>query len=186
MTIPQTSHKIPPTPNEQIPQEGLNTQYMRQALKAAVKALETGEVPVGAVFICDEGTVFEAYNLRESQNDPTAHAEILVLRQAAQKLGRWRLGGTLYCTLEPCVMCAGALVQARVTRLIFGAADPKAGGCGSVVDVVRDPRFNHRVTVSSGLMAETSTTLLKTFFRGIRQKSQQRNFESNGEMAELG
>lgn len=177
MTIPQTSHKIPPTLNEQIPQESLNTQYMHQALKAAGEALEIEEVPVGAVFVCDDGAVFEAYNLRESKNDPTAHAEIIVLRQAAKKLGRWRLGGTLYCTLEPCVMCAGALVQARVEHLIFGAADPKAGGCGSVVDVVRDPRFNHRITVSGGLMAEASTALLKTFFKTLRQKSRQKPVE---------
>jgi len=144
---------------------------MQQALKAAEKALKIGEVPVGAIFVCDDGAVFSAYNLRESQNDPTAHAEMLVLRQAAQELGRWRLGGTLYCTLEPCVMCAGALVQARVERLIFGATDPKAGGCGSVVDVVRDDRFNHRVEVFEGLMAEASTTLLQTFFKTLRQKT---------------
>lgn len=149
----------------------LQKKYMQQALEAARQALKIGEVPVGAIFVSDEGLVFSAYNLRESQNDPTAHAEILVLRQAAQKLGRWRLGGTLYCTLEPCVMCAGALVQARVEQLIFGAADPKAGGCGSIVDVVRDPRFNHRIKVSEGLMAESATTLLKTFFKALRQKA---------------
>lgn len=147
---------------------------MQQALEAAVEALEQGEVPVGAVFVSHEGAVFSAYNLRESHNDPTAHAEMLVLRQASKKLGRWRLGGTLYSTLEPCVMCAGALVQARVEKLVFATTDPKAGGCGSVVDVVRDHRFNHRIEVTSGLMAADASVLLQTFFKTLRKKSQQK------------
>ncbi len=130
-----------------------------------------GEVPVGVVFVSEEGALFSAHNLRETRNDPTAHAEILVLRQAAQELGRWRLGGTLYSTLEPCVMCAGALVQARVEQLVFGATDLKAGGCGSVIDVVRDSRFNHRIQVTEGLMAEDSRTLLQSFFKTLRKKS---------------
>lgn len=171
----QASHKLPPTllnepPFKQWSPSGLNARYMQQALEAAEKALTKGEVPVGAVLVCDDSVPFSAYNLRECQSDPTAHAEILVLRQAAQKLGRWRLGGTLYSTLEPCVMCAGALVQARIDRLIFGAADTKAGGCGSVVDVVRDPRFNHRIEVFGGLMSEASSALLQDFFKALRQK----------------
>ncbi len=174
--MPHASHKIPPTllkevPQAQMPQHDRDGQYMQQALEAAGKALQIGEVPVGAVFVSGDGLHFSAYNLRESQNDPTAHAEMLVLREAAQKLGRWRLGGTLYSTLEPCVMCAGALIQARITRLIFAATDPKAGGCGSMIDVVRDHRFNHRIDVSGGLMAEEASTLLKTFFKALRQKS---------------
>lgn len=142
---------------------------MQQAIEAANQALKIGEVPVGAVWVDDDRRC-SAYNLRETQNDPTAHAELLALRQAAQELGRWRLGGTLYCTLEPCVMCAGALVQARVERLIFGARDPKAGGCGSVIDVVRDHRFNHCIEVRGGLMAEDSSLLLQTFFKTLRKK----------------
>lgn len=141
---------------------------MQEALEAAEKALLEGEVPVGAVLVCDETISFVAHNLRESRKDPTAHAEMLVLQAGAQRLGRWRLGGTLYSTLEPCVMCAGALVQARIDRLVYGAADPKAGGCGSLVDVVRDPRFNHRIEVVGGLFAEVSAKLLRAFFRKLR------------------
>ncbi|MFQ5588310.1 MAG: tRNA adenosine(34) deaminase TadA [Nitrospiria bacterium] len=147
---------------------GSHDRYMRQALEAAEKAFLEGEVPVGAVLVCDETLSFTAHNLRESRKDPTAHAEILVLQEGARKLGRWRLGGTLYSTLEPCVMCAGALVQARIDRLVYGASDPKAGGCGSVVDVVRDLRFNHRIEVRGGLFSEASTKLLQAFFKHLR------------------
>ncbi len=143
---------------------------MRQALEAAQKALLAGEVPVGAVLVCDDATTFIAHNLRESRKDPTAHAEILVLQEGARKLGRWRLGGTLYSTLEPCVMCAGALVQARIERLVYGAADLKAGACGSVLDVVRDARFNHEIEVIRGIYAESSTKLLQAFFKQLRRK----------------
>ena len=159
-----------------MPLADLNERFMQQALEAAGKAFIEGEVPVGAVLVCEDTAVFSAYNLRESRRDPTAHAEMLVLQEAAHRLGRWRLGGTLYCTLEPCVMCAGALVQARVDRLVFGASDPKAGGCGSIVNVVKDLRFNHRVEVLGGLMAEASTVLLQTFFRELRRKPRGRDF----------
>jgi len=144
--------------------------FMSQALAAADEALLKGETPVGAVLVCGSSDIFTAHNLKECQRDPTAHAEIVVLRRASQRLGRWRLGGTLYTTLEPCVMCAGALVQARIDRLIYGAADPKAGGCGSVMDVVREPRFNHQIEVSGGLLADASSHLLKVFFRQLRLK----------------
>lgn len=141
--------------------------FMRQALEEAAKASEKGEIPVGAVLVCGE-EIFTSYNMKEQQADPTAHAEILVLREAARRSRRWRLGGTLYVTLEPCVMCAGALIQARIQRLVFGAIDPKAGGCGSVLDVVREPRFNHRVEVVGGVLAEESSRLLRDFFGRLR------------------
>ncbi len=143
---------------------------MQMALEAAEKALLKGEVPVGAVLVCDETITFVSHNLRETQADPTAHAEMLVLQEAAQKLGRWRLGGTLYSTLEPCVMCAGALVQARIDRLVYGAKDPKAGACGSVIDVVRDSRFNHQIEVIGGVLAKASTKLLQGFFKNLRER----------------
>jgi len=144
--------------------------FMRQALAEAEKASEKGEIPVGAVLVCGEAAIFTSYNMKEHQTDPTAHAEILALREGARKLGRWRLGGTLYVTLEPCAMCAGALIQARVNRLVFGALDPKAGACGSVLEVIREPRFNHRIEVEGGVLAEESSRLLRTFFARLRDR----------------
>lgn len=152
------------TPSDQ------DKRFMRQALAEAEKASEKGEIPVGAVLVCREKTVFAAHNLKEYFKDPTAHAEMLVLREAAGKLGRWRLGGTLYTTLEPCVMCAGALVQARIDRLVFGALDPKGGGCGSVLDVVREPRTNHQLEVLGGVLSEASESVLKGFFKRVRSR----------------
>ncbi|MFQ5780708.1 MAG: tRNA adenosine(34) deaminase TadA [Nitrospiria bacterium] len=148
--------------------------FMRQALAAAREASEKGEVPVGAVLVCDEKAVFTAHNLKECLRDPTAHAEMLALREAAEKLGRWRLGGTLYATLEPCVMCAGALVQARIDRLFYGAIDPKGGGCGSVLEVVREPRFNHQIEVIGGFMSEASERVLQAFFDRLRGRKDRR------------
>ncbi len=146
-------------------------QYMRLALGAAEAAFSEGEVPVGAILVCKDAATFTAYNLKEIRHDPTAHAEMLVLRKGAETLRRWRLGGTLYVTLEPCAMCAGALIQARVDRLVYGAADPKAGACGSVVDVVREPRFNHRMEVVGGVLSEGSEQLLQRFFGRLRERS---------------
>ncbi|TAJ98764.1 MAG: nucleoside deaminase [Candidatus Manganitrophaceae bacterium] len=147
-------------------------QYMRQALEAAEAAFSEGEVPVGSVLVCADAPVFTAYNLKERRHDPTAHAEIRVLREAAEALGRWRLGGTLYVTLEPCAMCAGALIQARIHRLVYGAADPKAGACGSVMEVAREPRFNHQVEVIGGVLAGESEQLLQRFFGRLRERAQ--------------
>lgn len=144
---------------------------MRLALEAAEAAFAEGEVPVGAVLVCKDATVFTAYNLKECQRDPTAHAEMRVLRKGAKTLRRWRLGGTLYVTLEPCAMCAGALIQARVDRLVYGAADPKAGACGSVIEVVREPRFNHRMEVLGGVLSGESEHLLQRFFGRLRERS---------------
>ncbi len=146
----------------------IDLRLMRQALGEAAKALSLGEVPVGAVLVCDEVTIC-AHNLKEERLDATAHAEMLVLSEASKKLGRWRLGGTLYVTLEPCMMCAGALVQSRVDRLVFGAYDPRGGGCGSIVDVVREPRLNHRMEVLGGVLAEESSLLLEKLFGALRR-----------------
>lgn len=143
---------------------------MRAALDEARAALLTGDVPVGAVVLAPDGVVVgRGHNLREGTGDPTAHAEVLALRSAAAALGTWRLEGcTLVVTLEPCTMCAGALVLARVSRLVMGAWDPKAGACGSTSDVVRDRRLNHTVEVVPEVLAEESGQLLRDFFAGRR------------------
>ncbi len=138
---------------------------MRLALREAERALEHDDVPVGCV-IAHEGEVLaSAPNERELRADPTAHAEVLALREASARLGTWRIGGTvLYVTLEPCAMCAGAIVLGRVPRVVYGATDPKAGAAGSVLDVLGEPRLNHRPAVAGGLLAEASADLLRTFF----------------------
>jgi len=142
---------------------------MRRALDLAREALAVEEVPVGAVVVRDGRIVSQAYNLRETLNDPTAHAERLALTLAGRALGTWRLTGcTLYATLEPCPMCAGAMVQGRIERVVFGAADPKAGACGSLYRLVTDPRFNHRVRVTAGVLGEECGELLSQFFQGRR------------------
>jgi len=139
---------------------------MRRALSVAEAAAETGDVPVGALVVSPAGEVIaEAPNARERDRDPTAHAEVLALRAAAAARGEWRLDGcTLVVTLEPCTMCAGALVLARVSRLVYGADDPKAGAVGSLWDVVRDRRLNSRPEVVGGVLAEESAALLRGFF----------------------
>ncbi|MFE2829154.1 tRNA adenosine(34) deaminase TadA [Streptomyces sp. NPDC059271] len=141
---------------------------MRLALDEARLAVRDGDVPVGAVVLAPDGTTVLAagHNERETTGDPTAHAEVLALRGAAARLGEWRLTGcTLVVTLEPCTMCAGALVQSRVERVVYGARDEKAGATGSVWDVVRDRRSNHRPEVVEGVLAEESAALLTDFFR---------------------
>ena len=143
--------------------------FMRLALREAERALEHGDVPIGCVVIHDGEVVGSAPNERELRGDPTAHAEILALREASDRLGGWRLLDTvLYVTLEPCAMCAGAVVLGRVPRVIYGAADPKAGAAGSVLDVLNEPRFNHRPEVAGGLLAEESAALLRDFFASRR------------------
>jgi tRNA(adenine34) deaminase len=143
---------------------------MRLALAVAERALPGGDVPIGAVVIDANGSVIgEGFNRRELDADPTAHAEILALRAAARGAGQWRLEGcTLVVTLEPCTMCAGALVLARVDRVVFGAFDPKAGAVGSLWDVVRDPRLNHRPEVVAGVLAEDCGRVLREFFETHR------------------
>ncbi len=143
--------------------------FMAQALHQARRAGERGEVPVGAVLVRSGAVLSARGNERESRHDPTAHAELLAVRDAAGLLGGWRvLDATLYVTLEPCPMCAGALVQARVARLVFGAADPKAGACGTVVDLTSHPALNHRVEVRRGLLAQESRQLMREFFTSRR------------------
>lgn len=143
---------------------------MRQALRQAALALEHGDVPVGAVVLGPEGEVIGAgHNDREGSGDPTAHAEVLALRAAAAALGQWRLAGcTLVVTLEPCAMCAGAIVLSRLARVVYGADDPKAGAAGSVFDLLRDRRLNSRPEVLRGVLEPESAQLLRSFFEGQR------------------
>ncbi|WP_329460215.1 tRNA adenosine(34) deaminase TadA [Streptomyces sp. NBC_01497] len=143
---------------------------MRRALDEAARAAASGDVPVGALVLSPAGAVLATgHNEREATGDPTAHAEVLALRAAAARLGEWRLTGcTLVVTLEPCTMCAGALVQARVDRVVYGARDEKAGAAGSLWDVVRDRRLNHRPEVVEGVLAEECGAQLKAFFTGRR------------------
>jgi tRNA(adenine34) deaminase len=143
--------------------------FMRLALREAERAAEHDDVPIGAVVVQGGEVLAAARNERELRADPTAHAEVLALREASTKLGTWRLLDTvLYVTLEPCAMCAGAIVLARVPRVVFGADDPKAGAAGSVLDVLAEPRLNHRPAVAGGLLAEESADLLRSFFAGRR------------------
>ena len=145
--------------------------FMAEALAEAERAAALGEVPVGAVIVRGQEVVGRGHNRRESDQDPLAHAELLAIAQAARRLGSWRLNGCwIYVTLEPCAMCAGALVVARIERLVYGAADPKAGFCGSLGDLVRDPRLNRRLEVVSGVLAEECGGLLRGFFAALRQE----------------
>lgn len=144
-------------------------EHMRRALELAGQAGAGGEVPVGAVVVVDGRVVAEGANQREALSDPTAHAEIVAIRAAAAALGSWRLtSATLYVTLEPCPMCAGALVAARVGRLVFGTPDPKAGSCGSLYNLCADPRLNHELPVQAGVLAGECAALLSEWFAGRR------------------
>jgi tRNA(adenine34) deaminase len=143
--------------------------FMRLALREAARALEHDDVPIGAVVVKEGEVIGAGHNEREVRDDPTAHAELLALRDAARALGSWRvLDSVMYVTLEPCAMCAGAIVLARVPRVVFGASDPKAGAAGSVLDVLNVPQLNHRPQVQSGLMAEDCAGLLRAFFADRR------------------
>ena len=142
---------------------------MREALAEAEKALAHGDVPVGAAAVRDGVVIGRGHNRKEVDGDPIGHAEMMALQQAARVVGGWRLAGvTLYCTLEPCPMCAGAMGSARLPRLVYGADDPKAGAAGSVVELLRDPRFNHQVAVTRGVLAGESQALLERFFARLR------------------
>ena len=139
--------------------------FMRLALREAARALDHDDIPVGAIVVSDGEVIGAGHNERELRADPTAHAEMIALREAARALGSWRvLDSVLYVTLEPCAMCAGAIVLARVPRVVFGATDPKAGAAGSVFNVLEEPRLNHRPQVESGLLAEDCADLLRSFF----------------------
>ncbi|NLX12477.1 MAG: nucleoside deaminase [Phycisphaerales bacterium] len=149
----------------------LDESMIRQAIAEAQEALESEDVPVGAVVARRGSIIGRGHNQRELLQDPTAHAEMIALTAAATAMGSWRLEGcTLYVTLEPCVMCAGAIVLARIERLVFGAFDPKAGACGSVYNVVEDGRLNHRVNVTHGVLADSCADLLSRFFATQRAK----------------
>ena len=149
--------------------DGTDELMMKRALQMARRAAEHGDVPIGSVVARGEEVLGEAGNEREHRRDPTAHAEVLALREAAEPLGGWRLlETTIYVTLEPCPMCAGAITMARVPRLVYGAADPKGGAVGGVIDLFAEPVVNHRPAVEGGLLAEESAALLEDFFSSRR------------------
>jgi len=144
---------------------------MELALREAEWAFKAGEVPVGAVVVLQDEVLGSGRNRRETLRDPTAHAEMIALREACQKLNSWRLvGATMYVTLEPCCMCAGALVLARVAHLVYGVSDPKAGAVGSLYNLVQDPRLNHQLQVTSGIMQEACGEILRAFFGELRRE----------------
>lgn len=150
--------------------------FMEEALKEARKAASVGEVPVGAVIVRDEQIIARAHNLVETLKDPTAHAEMLAIRKAAEVLGGWRLiGCRMYVTTEPCSMCAGAIVWSRIEKLFIGTMDPKAGACGSVFNIVQDHRLNHYVEVETGLLQEECSAEMKAFFKKIRDSKLEEN-----------
>ena len=145
--------------------------FMEIALQEAQKAFSIGEVPVGAVLVQEETIITRGHNQRERRQDPTAHAELIVIQEAAEKLRSWRLiDTTLYVTLEPCLMCAGAMLQARIPRLVLGTRDPKAGACGSLYTVHKDSRLNHQIDIVHGIKEEACRNILKDFFQQLREK----------------
>jgi tRNA(adenine34) deaminase len=147
----------------------LDDLLMRAALEQAACAATLGEVPIGALLVHEGSILARSHNFRETWQDPTAHAEMVVIREGAKALGRWRLiDTTLFVTLEPCAMCLGAIILARIPRVVFGARDPKAGACGSVLDFARDSRLNHQVDVVGGILEEESQRMLTKFFKEIR------------------
>jgi tRNA(adenine34) deaminase len=149
--------------------------FMQAALEQAALAKALGEVPIGAVIVLDGEIIGRGYNLRETSNDPTSHAEMVAIRQAAEHIGHWRLlESTLYVTLEPCVMCMGAIILARIPRLVYACRDPRAGAVGSIYDFAQDERFNHKVEVTEGVLGEECSEMLSGFFRELRagKKSQ--------------
>lgn len=158
--------------NGSVEADAADAYWMKLALAEAVRAAELGEVPVGAIAVLDGQIIGAGHNRKECDQDPTAHAEIIALRQAATALDNWRLiGVTLYSTLEPCPMCAGAMIQARLPRLVYGARDTRFGADGSVVSLIRDVEFNHRIAVTAGVLEAESTALLQSFFRELREKA---------------
>ena len=147
--------------------------YMALALEEARRAGEIGEVPIGAVVVCEGAVVASGFNRRETDHDPAGHAEVFAIREAAKRLERWRLSDcTVYVTLEPCPMCAGLMHQARITRCVYAAPDPKAGALGTLYDLHDDTRLNHRFDVTSGVLAEQSSELLREFFRTLREREE--------------
>lgn len=155
---------------------GADRCFMQAALDEALLAKARGEVPIGAVVVLNGAIIGRGHNLRETSNDPTTHAEMLAIRQAAAAIGHWRLlETTLYVTLEPCVMCMGAIILARIPRLVFACRDPRAGASGSIYDFSQDARFNHRVAVSEGVLGDECSELLSGFFKELRAGKKSRN-----------
>lgn len=145
---------------------------MKEALIEAEKAFELGEVPIGAVIVKDGQVIARGHNLTETAKDPTAHAEMIAIRQAAEVLGGWRLPGcSMYVTVEPCSMCAGAMVWSRIENLYIGAMDPKAGACGSVFNIAEEDRLNHRIHVERGILEDECSSIMKEFFRQLRKRN---------------
>ena len=150
--------------------------WMGIALREARKAEDRSEVPIGAVVVRDGVVIGRGYNLRESSNDPAAHAELIAIRKAAKRIGNWRLAGSvLYVTLEPCIMCMGAILLARVERVVFGCHDPKGGAAGSLYDLSDDRRLNHSVTLTAGVRGDECSALLSGFFRDLRRRKETKN-----------
>lgn len=148
--------------------------YMKAALLEAKKAEQLGEVPIGAVIVKDGQIVGHGYNRRETDNDPTAHAEMIAIREASEQLGSWRLNDcNLYVTLEPCPMCAGAIIQARIDKVVYGTEDPKAGAAGTLLNILQDERFNHQTDMIPGVMREDCRTILTSFFQALRQRKKE-------------
>lgn len=147
----------------------MDNEFMALALKEAEVALQKGEVPVGALLVKNSEIIGKGHNTKETLFDPTGHAEINAIKEASQNLKSWRLtDATLYVTLEPCIMCMGAIIQARIKRLVFGTLDPKTGACGSVYDISNEPKFNHSIDVTSGVLKDESSEMLKNFFATLR------------------
>lgn len=156
--------------------EDRDAYFMRAALREAERALDAGEVPVGCVIVRENQIIARGYNRREALQDPTAHAELLAITAAANHLGSWRLEETtLYVTLEPCPMCAGAIILARIPRVVFGAYDPKAGCCGTLMNLLADSRFNHRPDLKGGVLEGECGGILTAFFREIRSRHREQN-----------
>lgn len=153
----------------------MDEKFMEIALEEAKKAKDIGEVPIGAVIVKNGEVIAKAYNKRETLKNPLAHAEILAIDEASKILDSWRLlDCTIYVTIEPCAMCAGAIVNSRIERLVIGAMDPKMGACGSVVDLVRHEKFNHRVEIMSGVLEEECSSIMKDFFKKLRNRNKHR------------
>lgn len=149
----------------------VHEKYMLEALKEAKKAYDLGEVPVGAVIVRNDEIIGRGHNLRETMKDPTLHAEIIAIKEAARKLGGWRLiDSTMYVTIEPCSMCAGALVNSRIDNLIIGAKDPKMGACGSIINIVEHEKMNHKLNVTYGVLENDCSQIMKDFFKSLRAK----------------
>lgn len=151
--------------------EQIDREWMLEAIAEAKKAEAIGEVPIGAVIVRDNAIIGRGHNLRETRHDPTAHAEMVAIREACETIGAWRLlDCTLYVTLEPCPMCAGAIVQSRVKRVVYGTADPKAGCAGTLMNLLQEPRFNHETELTSGVLQPDCALLLTRFFRRLRER----------------